>query len=164
MPSINTVNFAVNAVAQYSLSFWDAMLWSVARENAVSKLYSEDFQSGRIIQGVKSINPFEWQPIQMGDGAFPAITSHQGLARKPQSGPSARLWQLDSHQMRENSNGTISVPHPINTGVEGYSAYENQGIRFSIVHYRDPETQHHHRFVTTTPCVDQSGNDRHTVL
>ena len=41
--------------------------------------------------------------------------------------------------------------HPINIGVEDYSRYENQGVRFNIVHYRDPETQKLHRFVTTLP-------------
>jgi len=39
----------------------------------------------------------------------------------------------------------------INTGVEGYGLYENNGIRFSIVDYRDPETGRLHSFVTTLP-------------
>ena len=56
-----------------------------------------------------------------------------------------------------NSAATFvaSIPfdthHPINIGIEGYSLYENKGIRFSIVHYRDPETKKLHRFVTTLP-------------
>ena len=58
LPSIRTVNYAMNAVEEHSLSFWDAMLWSVANENAVSRLYSEDFQSGRTLKGVGFINPF----------------------------------------------------------------------------------------------------------
>ena len=55
LPSIHTVNYATNAVDKYSLSFWDAMLWSVAREHSVNKLYSEDFQSGRVVLGVSSL-------------------------------------------------------------------------------------------------------------
>jgi hypothetical protein len=39
----------------------------------------------------------------------------------------------------------------INIGVEGYSVYQNKGIRFNLVEYRDPETQKLHRFVSTLP-------------
>jgi hypothetical protein len=39
----------------------------------------------------------------------------------------------------------------INTGVEAYSIVETRGIKFSLVEYRDPETQQLHRFVTTSP-------------
>ena len=39
----------------------------------------------------------------------------------------------------------------INTGVEGYGLYENNGIKFSIVDSRDPETGSLHCFVTTLP-------------
>lgn len=43
----------------------------------------------------------------------------------------------------------------INIGVEGYSIYQNKGITFSLVQYRDPETQTLHRFVTTLPgCIN----------
>ena len=57
--------------------------------------------------------------------------------------------------LKENSAATFveSIPfdtsHKINTGVEGYSIYENNGIRFGIVNYRDPETKKLHRFITT---------------
>ncbi|TXK97081.1 hypothetical protein BMR07_16370 [Methylococcaceae bacterium CS1] len=59
--------------------------------------------------------------------------------------------------LKENSVATFveSIPfdtnHRLNTGVESYSIYENNGIRFSIVNYRDPETRKLHRFVTTLP-------------
>jgi len=45
----------------------------------------------------------------------------------------------------------------INVGVEGYSIYENKGIKFSVVDYRDPETQKCHRFVTTLPTSINPG-------
>ncbi|HJO56583.1 MAG TPA: transposase, partial [Candidatus Scalindua sp.] len=46
---------------------------------------------------------------------------------------------------------------PINTGIESYSIYENNGIKFSIVNYRDPETQKLHRFITTLPTSINPG-------
>ena len=47
--------------------------------------------------------------------------------------------------------------NPINTGIEDYSIYENQGVRFNVVHYRDPETQKLYRFVTTLPTSINPG-------
>ena len=40
----------------------------------------------------------------------------------------------------------FDVEDEINTGVEGYGLYENNGIRFSVVDYRDPETNRLHHF------------------
>jgi len=45
----------------------------------------------------------------------------------------------------------------INAGVEGYCMYEKDGIKFSIVEYRDPETQKYLRFVTTLPIIINPG-------
>ncbi len=58
LPSTHTINHALKAVEEHTLSFWDAMLWAVADENNVIELYSEDFQSGRQLNGVKFTNPF----------------------------------------------------------------------------------------------------------
>ncbi|MFT7562349.1 MAG: hypothetical protein ACI93R_004287 [Flavobacteriales bacterium] len=61
--------------------------------------------------------------------------------------------------LKEKSVATFSESIPfdnkseINVGVEGYSLYENGGIVFSLVEYRDPETQILHRFVTTLPTT-----------
>ncbi|WP_221896333.1 hypothetical protein [Bathymodiolus japonicus methanotrophic gill symbiont] len=61
--------------------------------------------------------------------------------------------------LKENSIATLveSIPfdsrHEINTGVEAYSVYENKGIKFNVVDYRDPETGKLHRFVTTLPMT-----------
>ena len=73
-------------------------------------------------------------------------------------------WQSQkNHQnymisvLKENSVATSveAIPfdnrNPINTGVEGYDIYENKGIRFNVVHYRDPETRKLYRFLTTLP-------------
>jgi len=59
--------------------------------------------------------------------------------------------------LKENSVATFvesisfDTDHELNTGVEEYGIYENSGIKFSIVNYRDPETRKLHRFVTTLP-------------
>jgi len=49
--------YALTAVDEHNLSFWDAVLWSglvwsVAQEYKVTELYSEDFQAGRELKGV----------------------------------------------------------------------------------------------------------------
>jgi hypothetical protein len=65
--------------------------------------------------------------------------------------------------LKENSVATFveSIPfdknNKINTGIEGYSIYENKGMKFSIVDYRDPETQKCYRFVTTLPVSINPG-------
>ena len=59
--------------------------------------------------------------------------------------------------LKENSVATwiesivFDSSNPINTGIEDYSTYENQGVRFNVVNYRDPETKKQYRFVTTLP-------------
>ncbi len=65
--------------------------------------------------------------------------------------------------LKENSVATFveSIPfdekNDINTGIEGYSLYENAGITFTLVDYRDPETQKCHRFITTLPVSINPG-------
>jgi len=50
---------ALDAVKLHSLSFWDALIWASAVENGVAVVYSEDFQHGRVLNGVRFCNPFE---------------------------------------------------------------------------------------------------------
>ncbi len=65
--------------------------------------------------------------------------------------------------LKENSVATLveSIPFDsldeINTGIEAYSVYENKGIKFNLVDYRDPETGKLHRFVTTLPMTINPG-------
>ena len=65
--------------------------------------------------------------------------------------------------LKDNSVATLveSIPFDvldeINTGVDAYSVYENKGIRFHVVDYRDPETGKLHRFVTTLPMTINPG-------
>ena len=49
---------AMDAVEEHRLSFWDAMLWAVARQNGCSAILSEDMQDGRRLSGVEFVNPF----------------------------------------------------------------------------------------------------------
>ena len=75
------------------------------------------------------------------------------------------LWweKQKSHQnymisvLKENSVATFVKPIPFdknernNIGVEGYSVYENNSIKFSVVDYRDPETGKLFHFISTLP-------------
>ncbi|HEY2159057.1 MAG TPA: PIN domain-containing protein [Isosphaeraceae bacterium] len=53
---------ALDAMTRHSLSFWDALIWAAAKENGISRIYSEDFQNGRDIEGVRIINPLAARP------------------------------------------------------------------------------------------------------
>lgn len=49
---------AARAVRDYQLAYYDAQIWATARLNGVAIVLSEDFQSGRTLEGVQFINPF----------------------------------------------------------------------------------------------------------
>lgn len=49
---------ALGAVARYRLAFWDAVLWATARRLGTQYFLTEDFQDGRILEGVRFVNPF----------------------------------------------------------------------------------------------------------
>jgi predicted nucleic acid-binding protein len=51
-------SMALGAVGRHQLSFWDALIWAAAKESSVPLIYSEDFQHGREIEGVRFVNPF----------------------------------------------------------------------------------------------------------
>ena len=53
---------ALGAVARHGFSFWDALIWAAAREGGLSTLYTEDFQHGREIEGVRIVDPFAGTP------------------------------------------------------------------------------------------------------
>jgi predicted nucleic acid-binding protein len=48
---------AIRGVRDHSLSFWDAMLWSVAKDSGATILLTEDFQDGQELGGVCFRNP-----------------------------------------------------------------------------------------------------------
>ncbi|MBF0371550.1 MAG: PIN domain-containing protein [Magnetococcales bacterium] len=53
-----TLTKAMRAVQDHCLSFWDAMLWAAAKEARCTVVLSEDFQDGRVLEGVRFENPF----------------------------------------------------------------------------------------------------------
>jgi predicted nucleic acid-binding protein len=50
---------AVGAVAQHRLSFWDALIWGTAMQNRLPYILTEDQQHGRLVGGVRYLNPFD---------------------------------------------------------------------------------------------------------
>ena len=59
VPLIHTLTFrALNAMPRHGFSFWDALVWSAAVENKIAVTYTEDFQDGRDVEGVRFVNPF----------------------------------------------------------------------------------------------------------
>jgi len=53
-----SLRLATRAVAQHSLSFWDAMQWAVAKQAGATLFLSEDLQHERELEGVRFRNPF----------------------------------------------------------------------------------------------------------
>jgi predicted nucleic acid-binding protein len=49
---------ATRGVREYQLCFWDAQIWAAARLNQIPVVFSEDFSTGAVIEGVRFANPF----------------------------------------------------------------------------------------------------------
>jgi predicted nucleic acid-binding protein len=45
-------------VRDHGLSYCDTQVWAAARLNQVPVIFSEDFNSGSALEGVRFINPF----------------------------------------------------------------------------------------------------------
>ncbi len=67
-----TLMSAIDAVETHRLPFWDAMLWAAAREAGCTLLLSDDGQDGRIIDGVRIVNPFDPANAPLIDALLPA--------------------------------------------------------------------------------------------
>lgn len=52
------VREAIRGVREHRLSYFDAQLWACAKLNQMSLIFSEDFQDGQILEGVRFVNPF----------------------------------------------------------------------------------------------------------
>ncbi|MEC4817786.1 MAG: PIN domain-containing protein [Scytonema sp. PMC 1069.18] len=48
---------AIRGVEVHQFGFWDAQIWATAKLNQISEVYSEDFNTGATIEGVKFTNP-----------------------------------------------------------------------------------------------------------
>jgi predicted nucleic acid-binding protein len=49
---------ATRGVRDHQLAYYDAQIWATARLNGIPTVLSEDFQTGRTLEGVRFVNPF----------------------------------------------------------------------------------------------------------
>ena len=49
---------AGRGVSQYTLAYYDAQIWAAARLNQIGVIFSEDFNPGSTLEGVRFVNPF----------------------------------------------------------------------------------------------------------
>jgi predicted nucleic acid-binding protein len=49
---------ALRGVRDHRLAFWDSQLWATARLNQIPVIFSEDFNVGAVLEGVRFVNPF----------------------------------------------------------------------------------------------------------
>jgi predicted nucleic acid-binding protein len=49
---------AARAARDFSLAYYDAQIWACAKLNQIPVIFSEDFQDGQILEGVRFVNPF----------------------------------------------------------------------------------------------------------
>ena len=49
---------ATRGVRDHKLSYYDAQIWASARLNQVPVVFTEDFQDGQTLEGIRFINPF----------------------------------------------------------------------------------------------------------
>jgi len=49
---------AARGVRDHGLSYYDAQMWAAARLNQIPVLFSEDFQDGQVLEGVRFVDPF----------------------------------------------------------------------------------------------------------
>ena len=49
---------ALEVVERHMLSFWDALIWAAAKKADLTVVISEDFQHGRVLDGVTFVDPF----------------------------------------------------------------------------------------------------------
>ena len=48
---------ALRGVESHHFPFWDAQIWATARLNQIAEVYSEDFNPGATVEGVRFTNP-----------------------------------------------------------------------------------------------------------
>lgn len=67
----NTLADAIKATQRHKLSFWDAMLWAVARKASCRLLLTEDLHDGQTLGGVTFLNPFSPKNAVLIEAALP---------------------------------------------------------------------------------------------
>jgi predicted nucleic acid-binding protein len=53
-----TVIDAIRGTIEHGMSFYDAQLWATARLAGVDVILTEDFADGRVVEGVRFVDPF----------------------------------------------------------------------------------------------------------
>jgi predicted nucleic acid-binding protein len=49
---------AARGMRDHSLPYYDAQIWAIARLNQIALIFSEDFNAGQTLEGVRFVNPF----------------------------------------------------------------------------------------------------------
>lgn len=49
---------AARGVRQHRLNYWDAQIWASARLYQITTIFTEDFENGRSLEGIRFVNPF----------------------------------------------------------------------------------------------------------
>jgi predicted nucleic acid-binding protein len=49
---------AMRGVRDHQLAYWDAQIWATAHLNQIPVVFSEDFRSDSVLEGVRFVNPF----------------------------------------------------------------------------------------------------------
>ena len=52
------VREAVRGVREHQISYFDAQIWACAKLHEIPIVFSEDFQDGQTLEGVRFVNPF----------------------------------------------------------------------------------------------------------
>ncbi len=58
-PDVSDILAAIDLQRLHGFSFWDALVLRAAKQTGCKVLLSEDFQSGREIDGLKVLDPFQ---------------------------------------------------------------------------------------------------------
>jgi predicted nucleic acid-binding protein len=65
-PDLDAVLAASDVAERHRISFWDALIVVSARAMGAQTLLTEDLQHGRVIEGVRVVNPFLEDADQVG--------------------------------------------------------------------------------------------------
>jgi predicted nucleic acid-binding protein len=57
-PDVTDILAAIDLHRLHGFSFWDALILRSAKQSGCRVLFSEDFQTGREIDGIQVVNPF----------------------------------------------------------------------------------------------------------
>ena len=50
---------AVEGLRRHHLAYWDSLVWATAKRNGVPNVLSENFQDGRLLEGIRFLNPLK---------------------------------------------------------------------------------------------------------